>query len=214
MLAQLLPLMRFLQAAVHDAGSPPQPEASLSGPASALSQADATEHNSTTSCLASEARPAQGVAGGEAGAQPQAGAGPVTAVPATSPAAVLEALQGQDDDSEGSGPEYMDEGEDEEIGLDEEVDLTELLGETTAYCTMCTRLSALDLCCNCLRQCQVCKHLLIADAPEFADATSAAQFLLADPRLSRWDTHELPQCECLPVKPYSMRCRHPLYNWL
>lgn len=133
--AQLLPMLRFLQAAVHHASKPAPPDAVPTSPTSTLNTTDATEQLATAANLAAEGMQSTGVEAGEqteAGAYAAAaafpvgaGAGPEADVTALPLVAVPGPLQGQDGGSEGSGLE----GEDmeEEIEIEEDIGVACLL---------------------------------------------------------------------------------------
>lgn len=117
-MAQLLPLFRFLQAAVHHASKPqPPPQATTLSSSSVVDKlVDSTEQLAATA------------SGSVQSIVPEAGGAIAPALP---PVAVPGPLQGQhEEESEGSGLEDMDEDEDEEDVVEEEVDIEEDPGAT------------------------------------------------------------------------------------
>lgn len=120
-MAQLLPLFRFLQAAVHHASRPPPPEAAPTSPPSTAQPANGTDLLATilAGSLDSAAE-ASSLADVDAttAARAAAGAGP-QAAPAAPELPLATA------DSDGSGLEDMDEDED----MEEEVEIEDDAGE-------------------------------------------------------------------------------------
>lgn len=133
-MAQLLPLLRFVQAVTHHASKPAEPELPPPTPEDLgldlPTEADASAANagsvseSTAGVSASEATgPASGAVLADAGAaEAAAGAGPGADGADLAPVAVPGAVQGADEGSEESEAEDMDEEEDEEEDMNEEID--------------------------------------------------------------------------------------------